>query len=343
MSIGIACIAFIIGYFIAHQTRHTYTTIEPSKAIVRTNGISNLPYINPLTECIREKGIRMEELKSFKDKIDEYVTNYCLKHKGVKVSYYFRDLNNGMFIGLNEKELFSPASLMKVPTMIAVLKEAQSKPEILNQQVQYNQKDYMQVDEDAGYQKEDGRYYSIDELLQQSIAYSDNAATLMLMNFIGMAKVVKVEDDMNLHVASDYTNQTNFVSVKNYAGVFRILYNGAYLNEIMSEKALEILLSSKYNGGLRSGIPNDIRIAHKYGERDIMYESGKRITQQLHHFGIVYHPLKPYILGVMTRGDNSKEEKDKIIADLSKITYEEIDNQMKTLHQERNVKFYQNM
>ncbi len=341
--IGIAILAFSSGYWIARKNEKRFIPVEQAKAVIRTNGINLYPYLNPLTECIRSKGLRMEELKTFKPKIEKYIFEYCKTHKGAKVSYYFRDLNNGMWIGLNEKELFSPASLMKVPTLVAVLKEAQTNPALLQNKIEYKDADFVNFDEEAGFKKTDGQFYSIEELLVHSVGYSDNAATLMLMNAIGMDKVIKVEDDMNLHVGVNFNDQTNFVSVKNYAGVFRILYNGAYLNETMSEKAIELLLNSKYQGGIRAAISSEIGIAHKYGERDIRFENGKRITQQLHHFGIVYHPEKPFVIGIMTKGENSKEEKEKIITDLARITYEEVNSQIGKIKPERNRKYLQNM
>lgn len=58
------------------------------------------------------------------------------KEKGISlISLYYRDLNNGQWIGVNEKEDFYPASLLKVPTMIAFLKSVESNEEILNKRV----------------------------------------------------------------------------------------------------------------------------------------------------------------------------------------------------------------
>lgn len=326
-SIVLSILAFGIGYYIP-KGNGTPKSLKNS-GTSSTSAVGQFPYLNPISECIRQKGLNMDELLTFREKIRAKVEEFCQKNKGAVVSYYFRDLNNGMWIGLNEKQLFSPASLMKVPILIAVLKEAESKPELLDQAIKYEEKNFQMVDEEAGIQKMDGSYYPVRVLLEHSIVYSDNKASLMLMNLIGMNKVVKVEDDLNLHIESDYTEQTNFVSVKHYAGVFRILYNSAYLNQQMSELALEILMKSKFEGGIRKGIPANFVIAHKYGERDVITAAGRRHAIQLHHFGIVYYPTKPYLLGVMTRGNMSREEKDQLIAELSRITFEEIDAQVK--------------
>ena len=96
----------------------------------------------------------------------------------------------------------------------------------------------------------------------------------------------------------------------------------------MSEKALNLLAQSKYNKGIRAGIPAHIKVAHKYGKRDETLAGGRIHNLQLHHFGLVFHPKKPFIIGVMTRGADV-ETKLQVIKALSEITYQEVDNQTK--------------
>ena len=43
-----------------------------------------------------------------------------------KISFYYRDLNHGAWIGINENEKYTPSSLLKVTIMIAYFKEAES-------------------------------------------------------------------------------------------------------------------------------------------------------------------------------------------------------------------------
>jgi len=55
-----------------------------------------------------------------------------------------------------------------------------------------------------------------------------------------------------------------------------------------------------YKEGLVGGLPEGIKVAHKFGERGYE-ESG---VKQFHDCGIIYYPDKPYLLCVMTRGDD---------------------------------------
>jgi beta-lactamase class A len=284
--------------------------------------------LNPLVNC-KEIHISMRELHSFKGKIEARIGQLQSKHKGLYISYYFRDLMNGMWTGINEKDLFSPASLMKPPIMIATLKEAQSNPSLLQTALLYKRSDFEGVKEEAGFTKEDGRYYTIDELLRQMIVYSDNAAALLVMKFIGEDKVAGVEADLDLDVPQNAGMNTNFLMVKSYASMFRVLYNASYLNQEMSQKALSILCATAYKDGIRRALPDTIQLAHKYGERQHIEQDGKSISLQLHHFGIVYYPAKPYLIGIMTRGASDQAVKEQVIYELASITFSELDRQMK--------------
>lgn len=315
-------IAFFIGRLTVSKTKNNTT---PNNAVPIA---SSTTLTSPLLTCINPNVVDMRELKTFKNDINQYIKKAQQKTNDLYISFYFRDLNNGITLGVNEKELFSPASLMKVPVMIAVLKAAEQKSDLLSIRLQYVKSNFKDVDEESGFEKVDQQYYTVDEYLKHMIVYSDNASTLLLAKFIGIENVLRTEEDLNLNHAKDANSNTNFVSVLRYAAVFRVLYNASYLNKAMSEKALQLLTQANYKGGIRAAIPAQFAVAHKYGERDVFDKKGKRNTLQLHHFGIVYYTGKPYILGVMTRG-STREHKEQIIKDLSEIAFKAVDAQMK--------------
>jgi beta-lactamase class A len=85
----------------------------------------------------------------------------------------------------------------------------------------------------------------------------------------------------------------------------------------VSNKALEILSTVEFRDGLRAKLPPEIKIAHKFGER------GTRDGFQLHDCGIVYYPERPYLLCVMTRGQDMDSLKE-VIQDISFMVYSEV-------------------
>jgi beta-lactamase class A len=88
----------------------------------------------------------------------------------------------------------------------------------------------------------------------------------------------------------------------------------------MSEKALSILSLSQYFQGLVAGVPNNIKIAHKFGERKFN-NTGET---QLHDCGIIYAPKTPYLLCVMTKTNNNIDSASNVIKKISQTVYQKI-------------------
>ena len=88
-------------------------------------------------------------------------------------------------------------------------------------------------------------------------------------------------------------------SVRNYASIFRALYNVSYLPLDASEKILTWLVDARFPPGLVAGVPAGTQVADKFGERQL--PDG---TRQVHDCGVVYFPDNPYLLCVMTKGQS---------------------------------------
>lgn len=289
-------------------------------------GLKQKSLINSLIPEMEREGFNHQELEKFNDKVLAYLNQIKAKRPQIVVSYYFRDLTNGLKFEINPNEKYSPASLFKLPIMLAFLKRAESDPNIFKMEVKYDQKEIFEVEEESGFKKEFGKVYNLSELLTHMVSFSDNAASLILLQYLGDSSVLRVIQDLNFQLKGSFNQNTNFLAVKDYAAIFRVLYNASYLNNEMSEKALQLLSNSTYKKGIRAGIPPNIIVAHKYGKRDVEGKGNESNNLQLHDFGIVYHSAKPFIIGVMTKG-GTLSEKEKIIADLAQITYQEVEIQ----------------
>ncbi len=269
---------------------------------------------NPLLECDPNIGSD-RELDLVKYSLTNYIKEKVSNNEATHISVYIRDLNNGPWVGISEKEGFAPDSLLKIPIMMACLKLAEKNPAILNKVIPYTKviskvapniipKETIQI----------GNLYTVNELLYRMIVYSDNEAKNLLLLNMNQDDLDRVYTDLHV-ILPDVRTKEDFISVKEYATFFRILYNASYLNREMSEKALGLLTQVDFRDGLLAGLPLGIKVAHKFGER---VDSSGLI--QLHECGIVYYNRSPYLLGVMTRGNDFNRLKD-IIRDISKIVY----------------------
>ncbi|MBI5044617.1 MAG: serine hydrolase [Candidatus Levybacteria bacterium] len=275
-------------------------------------------FINPLLECniaqFTGRGLNILD-----DKLQNLIAKLKNQGKVVDVAIYYRDLNNGPWFGINEKMDFSPASLLKLPVLMAYYKQAEITPEILKQKITISGKKYV-IPQDIVPKMalEEGKSYTVEELLERMIVYSDNQALVLLSENISEELINKVTIDLGIVTPTENSALVDFMTVKDYSGLFRVLFNASYLNQEYSEKALKLLSNSDFKSGIVAGVGKDVVVAHKMGEREISAS-----IKQLHDCGIVYIPNNPYLLCIMTRGKDFTELSS-VIRDISSTVHLEL-------------------
>jgi beta-lactamase class A len=276
-------------------------------------------------------------------RLQEYIESEKKTGMVSDVAVYFRDLHQGPVLGINETADFAPASLLKLPlAMLYEMEEEKNEgflesspplgytmrgderspeerrahPSAMNMNQAYPPPEEIQP----------GERYTIDDLLFRMLAYSDNKAFTLLSDHIiktrGEDAFIGVYQDLGVLARSQ--GQTDFVSVRSYASLFRLLYNASFVNAEYSEKLLEYMSKSTFTQGLVAGVPEGVPVSHKFGERGVP-GSGE---VQLHDCGIVYFPENPYVLCVLTRGQ-SMPELAMTISHISQEVYEEVNSRRK--------------
>jgi hypothetical protein len=158
------------------------------------------------------------------------------------------------------------------------------------------------------------------------VAENDDQAYAVLAANLPPAYLQRIFKD--IYINYDPAKHDEAVPFSAYASFYRVLFNASYLNREMSEKALRFLSQASYRDGIISGVPQDIDVVAKYGERVLDDRSaGQPVAiKQLHEVGIVYHPRHPYIMGVMVRGSDPSRLQ-KVMRDISALIFEEVDRQ----------------
>ena len=289
---------------------------------------SAFSHINRNIVCGRVLVVQKHGYKVLKSKIEKYVRSKMTEKKLSNASVYFHDLQAGPTMGINEHEPFIPASLLKVPLMMTYLNLAEGKPEFLQKMLGYRVEG---VENKAppyylpSEKIQENEPYTIEELLRRMIVFSDNNAYLALFNYLQKLSpnADLLGETLNeIGISSPKSSEDAVITVKNYASLFQMLFNSSFFQSPdVSEKALSWLAASNFRNGLTKKLPPDIEVAHKFGER-FGYNGDEK---QLHDCGIVYYPGNPYLLCVMTRGNNF-DELSEAIGDISRMTYEEFDS-----------------
>jgi beta-lactamase class A len=276
-------------------------------------------FINPLLECdIGQEYLGNVGSKPMRSTLRSMIADATQRGDITLASVYYRDLDNGPWIGVNEKKNFIPASLLKVPLMLYFYKKAEQDPSVLTQTIQWDGKEpegmFQYYSPSASI--EANKPYSVDELITHAITYSDNDAVLALGQQV-QSPFTELFNDLNIETTSTGNDQS--LDVVNYSVFFRVLFNASYLSPEMSERALSLLSKATFDKGLTARLPRDVVVAHKFGER----AASDSTERQLHDCGIVYVPKHPYLLCIMTRGTDM-EKLASTIADISKEVYDEV-------------------
>lgn len=310
---------------------HAPTNIVDAQAV---RSAVEYKFINPLLTCNISENKEFDEYKPLEAQINRLLTQPYAR--GVTASIYYRDLNSGRWFGVNDDDTYSPASLMKVPLMIAYLKREESNPGILQASLEYaDQGDYNSVEHYKPSTKKLilGRFYTIEELVQVMIEGSDNNAASLLFDYLNQDSLHDAFSDLGLKslLATSTTDTSDVISVKAFSYIFRVLYNSTYLSRELSEKALQYLSYADFPEGIIGGIPRGVTVAQKFGERTILTPGGKVIRHELHDCGIVYYPNHPYLLCVMTKGGEF-DALASAIRNVSALIYGEVDKEYSTAH-----------
>ena len=285
-------------------------------------------YINPLLECDLAEEVGSSYYKASFDNASDIIEKYKEEGKINEAAVYFRDLNNGPWYSINEELLFEPASLYKLPLLISYYRKAEleKNPQLLDKKIPITMSGTERQATKPEKSAEVGKEYTVRELLQIMIAYSDNNAAIALFNNLSQEERDFMFDDLGLVSGVSNSGEKNFqISVKNYSSMFRLLFNGSYLNKDSSEEVLKILANTTYTKGIREAIPADVEVAHKFGERQSL--EGDRVIYQLHDCGIVYYPKHPFLLCIMSKGP-TEAELPNVIRDLATDIFIEFDQKI---------------
>ena len=313
IGIGIA-----IGYLGGSMgVNSTANIISQSLVPIEQKG-TTYSFVHPLLAYRIPEATVFGDYVSLKNSLQAIADSSVNGGKATSVSVYFRDLDVGRWVGINQDTTYYPASLLKVPTMIAYYKNAEENQSLLSQSTEYDPSVIPNDPFTVPTELITGRSYSIENLIKYMIVDSDNGATFTLLNRINPDFLNAVYTALGIQNPGD--DSANYkISARAYGLFFRILYNATYLSASYSERALRLLSQATFADGLVAGVPSGTTIAHKYGNH-ILSKDGSVIGAELSDCGIVYYPAHPYLLCVMTSSYDAPTAS-KIIADISSASY----------------------
>ncbi len=226
--------------------------------------------------------------------------------RGVYGVYYF-NLQKDIELGFNENEVFTAASVNKVPIMVAFYQEVEV--ERLKEEGEY----FLQKQDVQDYGTGQMRYQSLGtkyfyrELVELSGKISDNTAAYVLEKIIGRSKI---QSTLNKLGATNTLLADNITTPKEMGNFFAALYEGSLLKERNKEKIFAALIDTAFEDRIPKGVPENIRVVHKIGNE----------IQTYNDCGIVFAE-NPYVLCILTK-EVSEDEALDALPKISKIFWQ---------------------
>lgn len=258
------------------------------------------PYLSPriFAENQHDILIRFVELRT---QLQAYV-----RSSPHRLGVYFEYLPSGVSIGVNEKENFILASLLKVPLAMAAHQQMEAKKLSREQLLTIVRED---LDDNFGtlWKRGVGGQASVEEAIRLMLTESDNTAKNTLFRALPDGAV---EDVFNaLDIPRERPETQVVVTPKNYSSVLRSLYLSSYVPQETSNEILRLLTQTIFRDRIVEGVPADIPVAHKIGvfePRDPKQFSREAVYTDC---GIVYAPKRPYILCVMAQAPKADAQR----------------------------------
>ncbi|MCX6794093.1 MAG: class A beta-lactamase-related serine hydrolase [Candidatus Gottesmanbacteria bacterium] len=226
-------------------------------------------------------------------------------------SVYVVDYHSNFSMGINESEIFTAASVNKLPIMAALYNEVQ------NGNVNFDRVITLQPEDIQDYGTGSIRYdppgttYTVKTLVRLMMQKSDNTAAFLLGNYvIGLPTVQSVINSWGLTQTDIVNNKT---SNKDMELLLRKMYGNNVTNPALTAEMLGFTRDSDFENRIPGELPPDVTVYHKIGNVD---------NGEVHDVGIVIHENTIYYIGILTSNAGDPEAASILEAKISKIVYD---------------------
>jgi len=260
----------------------------------------------------------MEKYTEWKKEIEKIISQVEGK---VCVNFYDLNKNNGFSINGDKKVL--SASMIKLLILAELMKKDSENKFSLSDSIMIA--NFMKTGGDGVLKELNiGHHFTLKELATLMIIISDNQATNILIDFLGMENINLLGKELGLKESflgrkmmdteARKNGYDNYTCADDISLLFKLIYQEKLINKEASQLMLDILLRQQQGERLQRYLPSDIKIAHKCGDLDDLENDG----------GIIWIGDRIYILVVLTSGMSNLQCK-QTIGKISKFVYDKME------------------
>jgi beta-lactamase class A len=253
------------------------------------------------------------------NELDSFVTGVRGRFRGV-ISYYIEDLQTGRTIVWNENQPLPAGSVIKLPIAVSVFEQELAGKLQLDAEVVLKATDKA---DGSGVLKRSrsGTRLTITNLLELMLQRSDNTATNMLTDLLGLEQINGSCQRQGLTATCmpryimDLTARDNkienYTSATDMGRLLKALYSRQILDPPTSAQLLDILKGQHVRDRLPRYLPPGVVIAHKTG----------LMKDACHDVGIIYGRNHDYVVAVLTSEFGSYTQAKQAIGQIGRAVY----------------------
>ncbi len=217
------------------------------------------------------------------------------------LGYSVMTVEGETLLNRNADESFPQASAIKIPILLEVLAQREAG------KIDWHQSHSIQQNNQVGGSgilsqlSAGGSQISTGDLCVMMIVLSDNTATNLLIELVGMENVNRRMDSLDcphtrlqrvmMDTAASARGEENVSTPAEAARIMQLLARGKFLSRASSDEVLDILRKPK-STAVRKAVPAEIPVANKPGA----------ISGVATEWAIVELPERPYIIVLMGKG-----------------------------------------
>ena len=276
-----------------------------------------------LSTCVAQNAISSGKQKVLWHKLEQKIEQVDQQLDGV-MGVAIEDLSNGDHYFLHEDEVFAQASSIKITVLANLYLQAQQGKLKLTDLYTVQPSDLVPDSDIMNGLTPGITRITLRDLATMMVAVSDNAATNVLIDRIGMANVNAMLDSfglthtrlrrkmMDLEAAKQ--GRENISTPREMMSLLGAIYNGKLLNKEMTADFFKVLSTNK-SSFIPRDLPPDLKVANKPGELEAVRNDS----------GIVFVEGRPYVICVMTAFLRNERDGEKAISEVSLETWRMFD------------------
>jgi beta-lactamase class A len=276
-----------------------------------------------VSTCLAQNATSNAKQKVLWHKLESKIEQIDQQLDGV-MGVAIEDLATGEHFFLHEDEVFAQASSIKITVLANLYLQAQQGKVKLTDLFTVQSSDLVPDSDIMNGLTPGVTRVTLRDLATMMVAVSDNAATNVLIERVGMANVNAMLDSLGLahtrlrrkmmDLEAAKQGRENISTPKEMMTLLDAIYHDKLLNKESKDDFFRVLSTNK-NSFIPRDLPPDLRVANKPGELEAVRNDS----------GVVFVEGRPYVICVMTAFLRNEREGEEAISKVSLETWRMFD------------------